>query len=156
MRVIARYRKTNATFVKKDALRARFICSPRRNDRKLIRRGILSCEASLSGLAWRSSLVIHDYFVTVDPSRASDLQLVPSLSSYHFLASPTGIYISLSVCGEILAHRRSLRQSHDIAVLPISRAPGGWRRLIVPEKFNFDDADGRPNSKDASVSRPKT
>lgn len=32
-------------------------------------------------------------------------------------------------------------------VLPISLcAPEGWRRLIVLEKFNFDDADGRPNS----------
>lgn len=33
-------------------------------------------------------------------------------------------------------------------VLPISPCtPEGWRwRLIVLEKFNFDDADGRPNS----------
>lgn len=46
----------------------------------------------------------------------------------------------------------------DIRVLPISLVSAARMaaRLIVLEKFNFDDADGRPNSKDASVSRPKT
>lgn len=57
--------------------------------------------------------------------------------------------ISSSILRDILDRNRRVfpRGVTTSRVLSISLcAPEGWRRLIVLEKFNFDDADGRPNS----------
>lgn len=81
------------------------------------------------------------------------------LSGYHFFASlfaPTSRYCRVlrGIPGpvQLFPHRATTFAS----CLFLSCAVRMAARLIVLEKFNFDDADGRPNSKDASVSRPKT
>lgn len=71
------------------------------------------------------------------------------LPSYHFFVPSTRTNISSSGLRDILDRNRrvSPRGVTTSRVLTISLcAPEGWH-LIVLEKFNFDDADGRPNSK---------